>query len=434
MVTNATVRLWGNTLGYLYLDEQNKRINFQYSDEFGSTGYEVSPILYPFEKGHIYSRLIPRQGEEDCFKGLPEFIADILPDKWGTALVNRWLAENGRDKDSINTIERLLYMGNRGMGALEFITDLRPELSTSIAISELDGLVKIAAEIIENRGRVNTNIKEQDEALKTIISIGSSAGGSRAKAVVSYNRDTGEILSGQVDAPEGFEHYLIKLDGVTNGILGDPGYWGILEYSYYKLALACKINMMECMILKDRERRHFLTKRYDRKGNKKIHKVSLCGIAGMDFNRAGWYSYEQMFSVMRQIGLDKTDAVESFRRMVFNVVGRNQDDHTKNVEFLMNNQGQWSLAPAFDMTYSYAPENRWLAHHQMTINGKKDNFIKEDLLKIAKDIGIKNAEDIIAEIVECFENFEDYMEPGIPEEKISAMKKTLRTDILTRNR
>lgn len=429
MVNIATVKLWGKNLGALYLDERNNLITFQYYDDFGNTGYDVSPIMYPFEKGRIFTKYIPRS-ENDTFKGLPEFIADILPDKWGTALMDSWLAQNGRDNGSCNVIERLLYMGDRGMGALEFVTDMRPELSRSIKITELDGLIKIAAEILQQRTGVVTNLDKEDEALKTIISIGTSAGGSRAKAVVAYNKDTGEIRSGQVPAPEGFEHYLLKLDGVTNAMLGDPQHFTSIEYSYYKLAKACHINMMDSYLLPDRDRRHFLTKRYDRIGNSKLHKVSLCGLTGMDFNMPGAFSYEQMFSAMRTLGLKHSDAEQAFRRMVFNVVGRNQDDHTKNVEFLMNEQGEWSLAPAFDMTYAFRPSSEWTAHHQMTINGKNDNFTLDDLLKVAEAIRVRNGKEIIDEIQTVFMNFEDYMENDISEAMVEEMKRNLVLNIL----
>lgn len=429
MVNSATVKLWGRNLGALFLDERNNLISFQYYDDFSNTGYDVSPILYPFEKGRIFTKQIPRS-ENDTFKGLPEFIADILPDKWGTALMDNWLARNGRDSNSCNVLERLLYMGDRGMGALEFVTDLRPELSSPIRITELDGLVKIAAEILQQRKGVVTNLGREDDALKTIISIGTSAGGSRAKAIVAYNKETGEIRSGQVPAPEGFEHCLLKLDDVTNTILGDPQHFTSIEYSYYKLARACRINMMGSLLLPDRGRRHFLTRRYDRAGNRKLHKVSLCGLAGMDFNMPGAFSYEQMFSVMRALGLKHSEAEQAFRRMVFNVIGRNQDDHTKNVEFLMNEQGEWSLAPAFDLTYSFNPSSKWTAHHQMAINGKTDNFTLDDLLTVAESIKVKNGKEIIDEVQTIFTNFEDYMEKDISGAMVEEMKRNLVLNIL----
>lgn len=428
MINNAIVKLWGENLGALFLDESTRTISFQYFPEFEKTGYEVSPLKHPFDKKKIFRERIPR--EPDTFNGLPGFIADVLPDKWGTALMDRWLAENGRAPGSYNVIERLLYMGSRGMGALEFVPEIKTDLSKSIAINEIEGLVKAAADIISSRTNVSTNLKLEDEALKTIISIGTSAGGARAKAVVAYNEKTREIRSGQVDAPDGFEHYLLKLDGVTNRILGDPEHYGSIEYSYYKIAKACDIDMTTSMLLPDRNRRHFLTKRFDRVKNDKIHKVSLCGINHMDFNFPGYYSYEQMFSVMRDLGLKHDEIVEGFKRMVFNVIGRNQDDHTKNVEFLMGRDGIWTLAPAFDMTYSFRKDSEWVSKHQMTINGKSDNFVLDDLLKVASDNKIKNAKDIIAHIKEQFLHFEEYMESDIPRERIEAMKATLRTSIL----
>lgn len=427
MIDNATVKLWGNNLGALYLNESERTISFQYFDNFEKTGYQVSPIKYPYEKKRVFQQRIPR--DPNAFNGLPGFIADVLPDKWGTALMDRWLAENGRDPGTCNVIERLLYMGSRGMGALEFVPEIRTDLSKSIAIKEIEGLVKAAADILSDRAHVSTNLEMEDEALKTIISIGTSAGGARAKAVIAYNDETGEIRSGQVDAPEGFEHFLLKLDGVTNSILGDPEHFGSIEYSYYRIANDCDIDMMPSQLLPDRNRKHFLTKRYDRIKNRKIHKVSLCGINHMDYNLAGYFSYEQMFSVMRDLGLKHDDLVQGFKRMVFNVIGRNQDDHTKNVEFLMDEDGNWRLAPAFDMTYAFKTDSPWVSKHQMTINGKNDNFVLDDLLKIANENRIKNATDIVEGIRDRFLHFEDYMDPDIPEERIQSMKATLRTSI-----
>lgn len=424
MVNNAIVKIWDQEAGALLLDENSGNISFEYFPEFEKRGYELSPIWLPFVKGKVYS--YPELRDNETYHGLPGFIADMLPDQWGTALMERWLAENGRPSGSYNIIERLLYMGKRGMGALEFYPETRNDLSNSIEIKELSSLVRVAREIISSRNTVKIKFDDNSKsAIKAIISIGTSAGGSRAKAVVAYNKKTKEIRSGQVDAPEGFEHYLIKLDGVTNKILGDPQYFGCIEYSYYSIAKACGIDMTESFLLPDHKHRHFMTKRYDRTGNHKVHKVSLCGINNLDFNMPGAYSYEQLFEVMRMLRLPKSDAEQSYRRMVFNVIGRNQDDHTKNFDFLMDTDGIWKLSPAFDMTYSYKKQGRWTSRHQMTINGKDEDFTREDLLKIAKDINLKNGNEIINQIKEIFKHFEEYMHPDIPDKMVSEMKSNL---------
>lgn len=428
MVTTAEVRIWGDTVGYLSQNPQTGDVSFEYAPSFGRKGYELSPLLQPYRRDVIYS--YPELNGNDTFKGLPGFIADALPDKWGTLLINRWLVENGREKDSYNTIERLLYQGTRSIGALEFSPVLHKDLERQMRISEVDGLVKVAREVLSVHGELNTNMDRGAEALKAIVSIGTSAGGARAKAVVAYNEDTHEIVSGQVAAPEGFTHYLLKLDGVTNRILGDPQYYGCIEYAYYKMARQCGIDMMDSFLLADGRRKHFMTKRFDRiGGSHKLHMVSLCGMNHMDFNRAGAYSYEELFSVMRRLGLPRRDAEQAFRRMVFNVVGRNHDDHTKNFAFLMDTDGIWRLSPAFDMTYAYNRNGGYTSHHQMTINGKDDYFDRHDLMMIAGDIHLRNAEDIIDGTVQVFRDIEDFIDTDVPRDKVARIKDNLVLDI-----
>lgn len=428
MVTTAEVRIWGETVGYLSQNPQTGDVAFEYDPSFGRKGYELSPILQPYMEGRIYS--YPELNGSEAFRGLPGFIADALPDKWGTLLVNRWLMENGREKDSYNTIERLLYQGTRSMGALEFSPVLHKDLEQSMKIAEVDGLVKAARNILSVRGELNTNIDKGIEALEAIVSIGTSAGGARAKAVVAYNEDTHEIVSGQVSAPEGFTHYLLKLDGVTNKVLGDPQYYGCIEYAYYKMARQCGIDMTDSFLLPDGKRKHFMTRRFDRTGGShKLHMVSLCGMSHLDFNRAGAYSYEELFSVMRSLGLPKHDAEQVFRRMVFNVVGRNHDDHTKNFAFIMDTDGVWKLSPAFDMTYAYNVNGGYTSHHQMTINGKDDDFSRDDLMKMAESINLKNAENIIDETRRVFLGIEDFIDNDVPREKVMKIKENLVLDI-----
>lgn len=422
MVNYANIKLWGLHVGSVAMDDNTGVANFEYSPEFIHSGYELSPIFMPLQAGKVYS--FPALNHE-TYKGLPGFLADSLPDKFGNDLINQWLVRNGRPKDSYNSVERLLYQGRRAMGALEFEPQTRPDLSASVAI-ELTDLVNTAIAILDERSSLNTNLNESSEAIKSILRVGASAGGSRAKAVVAYNKATGEIRSGQTAAPDGFEHYLLKLDGVTNGILGDPAHFGSIEYSFYKMAIDCGIIMNECNLYNEGARRHFMTKRFDRKGGDgKIHMTSLCGIAHMDFNAPGSYSYEQMFDIMRRLHLPYYDAEQAYRRMVFNVAGRNQDDHTKNVSFLMDTDGVWKLAPAYDMVYAYNPAGGYTAHHQMTINGKRDNITRDDLLTVARNANIKKAENIINETIAVMSNIDNYMESDIPEEMVDEIKNNL---------
>lgn len=426
MVNYANVSIWGTQVGSLFLDENTGVISFEYTPEFVRSGLELSPIFAPLRAGRVYSFAeLPYQ----TFKGLPGFLADSLPDKFGDDLINQWLTREGRAIGSYNAVERLLYQGSRAMGALTFEPAMRTELNQSVQI-ELEGLIEAALSVLNNREMLNTNLNDGEDALKTILRVGTSAGGSRAKAVVAYNKDTGEIKSGQVDAPEGFEHYLLKLDGVTNGSLGDPMFYGCIEYSYYRMALDCGIQMTDSFLLNDGKRRHFMTKRFDREGgSKRLHMVTLCGMNHMDFNVPGAYSYEQLFAVMRLLHLSRSEAEQAFRRMVFNIIGRNQDDHTKNFSFLMDTDGQWRLSPAYDMVYNYNRNGSYTNLHQMSVNGKRDAFSRADLLSIAENIHLNNANSIIDGTIEVFSKMKHYMEADIPEEKIDNMYANLRLNL-----
>ena len=425
MVDYANITLWNKTVGSIYRNPETGVISFEYEPEFVRSGYNISPIYLPLIEGRVYS--FPELNYE-TFKGLPGFLADSLPDKFGNDLINQWLIQEGRPRDSYNPVERLLYQGTRAMGALEFEPARRADLNHSLII-ELEGLVNAAIQVLNERKDVSANITHTDDALRTILHVGTSAGGARAKAVIAYNQTTGEIRSGQVDAPEGFEHYLLKLDGVTNGSLGDPTHYGSIEYSYYQMALACGIEMMESRLLTDGKRKHFMTKRFDRtKGNHRIHMATLCGLAHMDFNIPGAYSYEQLFNTMRELHLTHKEAEQVFRRMVFNIVGRNQDDHTKNFSFLMDTDGQWRLAPAYDMVYSYNKTGSYTNLHQMSINGKRDNFSTEDLLSIANNIHLKDGKSIILEISDIFRHIDEYLESDIPQSMVDKIKSNLCTN------
>ena len=396
MVDYANIKLWDEVVGVVFWDAARQAANFEYTPKFIQSGLEVSPLQMPLEAGRVYS--FPELNFE-TFKGLPGMLADSLPDNFGNALINRWLAEQGRSPESYNPIERLLYQGKRSMGALEF-EPAEKIISNSSSKIELEGLVETARLALGSKENLNAHLPGKDSDLLQIMKVGTSAGGARAKAVIAYNEKTNEVRSGQLNAPEDFTHWLIKLDGVTNNELGDPKHYGRIEYAYYKMAIACGIEMMNCRLLEENGRAHFMTKRFDRvNGKEKIHMQTLCGLAHFDFNMPGAYSYEQLFQVMRTLHLPYKDAEQVYRRMVFNIVARNQDDHTKNFAFLMDKEGKWSLSPAYDMAYAYNPQGNFTDLHQMSVNGKRDNFTKDDLLKIASSMNIKKPVEIIEEVV-----------------------------------
>lgn len=419
MVDYANVMLWGKLVGVVYWDAVRQTANFEYTSRFVQSGLDVSPLRMPLETNRIYA--FPGLNFE-TFKGLPGMLADSLPDNFGNALINRWLAEQGRDPGSYNPIERLLYQGRRSMGALEFepAEKIMSNVSTKI---ELEGLVEAARKALNNKEKLDARFRGKDSDLLQIMKVGTSAGGARAKAVIAYNEETQEVKSGQLNAPEGFFHWLIKLDGVTNNELGDPKHYGRIEYAYYKMAVSCGIEMTECRLLEENNRAHFMTKRFDRVGAKeKIHMQTLCGLAHFDFNMPGFYSYEQLFQTMRTLRLPYRDAEQIFRRMIFNIVARNQDDHTKNFSFLMNKEGKWRLSPAYDMAYSYNPQGDFTSLHQMSVNGKRDNFTKEDLLKIAQSMNIKKPDEIIEEVVSSVSQWNKISkECGIPEKQTKSI-------------
>lgn len=406
MVTHAKVLLWGKVVGLVVWDDQLHTATFQFDRSFTRSGLDVAPVMMPLAKA--------RGGEEvfsfgnlrdETFKGLPGLLADCLPDRFGDTLLNAWLRGQKRDAGSSNPVEKLCYLGHRGMGALEFEPS-HGELEASSEALQIDELVRVAHDVMTQKEAFKTSRKKgEQEALLDIIQVGTSAGGARAKAIVAYNAKTGEVRSGQIDGLEGFTYCLIKFDGVTNTALGDPKGHGRIEYAYHLLALASGISMMPSTLLEEHGRAHFLTQRFDRVQHAKtgeqvrLHMATLCGLGHLDFNDPLRYSYEDAFAMMRLLGLPYPDAVEMFRRMCFNVVARNLDDHTKNTSFLMDPQGTWHLSPAYDITFAYDPKNVWLKQHQMSINGKRLDITRADLLAVAKEMNIKKADEIINEVI-----------------------------------
>ena len=397
MVDVAMASMFGIPVGTFRWDERYGIVLFEYDKSFIGRGIEPSPLMMPVHEGRIYSFA---GLDKETFKGLPGMLADSLPDTYGRALFDRWLALTGRT--SSNPIETLCFLGKRCMGALEFEPAMDVSYDTNAKI-EIDSLVDVAKEALSDKNSFDTNLKDdKKQAIAEILRLGTSAGGQRAKAIIAYNKDTGEVRSGQVDAPKGFDYYLIKLDGVSaKAGFKETENYGRLEYSFYKLAKACGIDMTECSLIEENGRAHFLTKRFDRDNGKKVHMQTLCGIAHYDYRLHRAYSYEQAFNVMRALRLPYSEAKEMFRRMVFNVVVRNQDDHTKNISFLMDDRGRWRLSPAYDMGYAYNPNGGWTATHQMSVNGKFDEISRQDLLSFALQNNIKDAHLLIDEICEA---------------------------------
>ena len=367
------------------------------------------------------------------FLGLPGLLADSLPDKFGNALIDAWLASQGRQPGSFNAVERLCYTGERGMGALEFAPAIGPKAKQTTHI-EVSRLVELASEVLTHRNDLQASfaVEGREEALRDILRVGTSAGGARAKAVIAWNPETNEVRSGQVQAGKGFEYWLLKFDGVSGNKdkeLEDPKGFGLIEYAYSLMALDCGIEISECRLFKENGRSHFMTRRFDRLATgEKLHMQSLCALAHYDFNMAGAYSYEQALLVMRQLQLPMQAIEQLFRRMAFNIVARNQDDHVKNIAFLMNKAGEWSLSPAFDITYSFNPSGEWTASHQMTMNGKRDHFTLEDFIACARTASMKRgrAAKILAEVQATVAQWPSFAETaGVPEGVREKIQRTL---------
>jgi len=429
-MVNASVNIWNQFIGALYWDETTETGSFEFDESFIKKGLDLSPIRMPLEELQRGNRIFSFSGlSKQTYHGLPGLLADSLPDKFGNELINAWLARQGRTPESMNPLERLCYIGKRGMGALEFEPASSGATDTAITI-EIDELVRLAKDAINQKKGLAANMDDKD-GLINIIRVGTSAGGARAKAVIAYNEKTEEVRSGQLDVPSGFTHWLIKLDGVTNDKLGDPEGYGRIEFAYYKMAIACGIDMMESKLKEEHGRAHFMTKRFDRvSGNEKLHMQTLCGMAHYDYNQPTTYSYEQAFQVMRDLRLDHADAEQLFRRMVFNVISRNNDDHTKNVSFLMDSSGNWKLSPAYDVTYAFDPSNIWLAQHNLSVNGKRKDISKDDILAIAKEISVKRGKDIIKEIAGIVEKWPVFAnEAGIPAKQTESLGNTHLTRI-----
>lgn len=395
-MTDATIRLWGRDIGAVtWLEDEGYGV-FQYTPEFAVSAREVAPLVMPLTEAPYAFPELPRP----AFKGLPGLLADSLPDKYGNALINEWLARQNRTAASFNPVERLCYIGERGMGALEFHPTQGQTTRRSRRL-DIAKLVDLASQVLSMRKDMHGALGGEDDqaTLEEILRVGTSAGGARAKAVLAWNPDTGEFRSGQVSADDGFGYWLMKFDGVSNNRdkeLADPQGFGMIEYAFSLMARDAGIDMSECRLHREGGRSHFMTRRFDRTSTgRKVHMQSLAALRHYDFNAAGAYSYEQAIETIRLLDLDAVDLEQQFRRAVFNIFIRNQDDHVKNIAFLMDRSGAWRLSPAFDVAYAWNPSGDWTNAHQMSLNGKRDDFALEDLVDFGAHCGFKRRKSLI---------------------------------------
>lgn len=424
MVTVAKVILFGVPIGTLLWNENRSIARFEYMPEFASGLLEPSPLMMPLRQGRVYS--FPELASS-TYRGLPGMFADSLPDTYGRALFEKWLALTGRS--SSNPVETLCFLGKRCMGALEYEPAIGPYADSDLKF-EIDSLVDAAKEALSGKEDFYTNLDDDKKAaIADILRLGTSAGGQRAKALIAYNKTTGEVRSGQVETPAGFDYYLLKLDGVSAAAgFKETDNFGRLEYSFYLLAKECGVDMTESSLLEENGRAHFMTKRFDRENGRKVHMQTLCGIAHYDFGLRRAYSYEQVFGVMRRLHMTYSEASQMFRRIVFNVVIRNQDDHTKNISFLMRENGKWKLSPAYDVGYAYNPSGTWISTHQMSVNGKFDNIGRRDLLELASSNNVKDAAEIIDSIRDAAGKWPEIaLNCGVPSETVKMISRNIGT-------
>lgn len=398
----VNVKLWGKKVGSLYWEKETGCALFDYERSFIRSGLDISPIVMPI--GQYKNR--PYQFFENrtsCFKGLPGLFADSLPDAFGNQIINEWFASKGLAGEEVTPLDRLCYVGRRAMGALEFEPCSPIEGIEESSIVHLKELTELAKSVFTDRNSFQAQLHQEEKKILDILKVGTSAGGAKPKAIIAYNNTTGEVRSGQVKAPEGFGYWLLKFDGGVytehTQITDNPQGIGNIEYAYYHIAKAAGIEMMESRLLPEKDSYHFMTRRFDRtETGEKIHVQTLAGLAHYDRDQR--HSYEELFRIMRSMNLPYPQQEELFRRMVFNVMARNHDDHTKNFSFLMDKKGKWSLGPAYDLCYSYTPGGKWTNQHQLSLNGKQSGFVMEDLLYVGERMGIRNRKSIIGEVQE----------------------------------
>jgi serine/threonine-protein kinase HipA len=433
MNNSARVNLWGNQIGAVTWDDSRDVGIFQYTPDFAASGIEIAPLMMPLSGDPYEFPGLPFK----AFRGLPGLLADSLPDKFGNSLIDAWQAARGRAPDQFNPVERLCYIGNRGMGALEFEPAIFHPDSRSEKIDVAE-LLELANEAVNQRKKLIGRLSGEDDrkAIEDILRVGTSAGGARAKAILAWNPKTNEFQSGQFECPDGFEYWILKFDGISNNRdkeLADPKGYGKIEYAYSLLATQAGIVMTPCRLHHEGGRSHFMTRRFDREGCEKIHMQSLGAIAHVDYNQPAAYSYEQAIQTMKRMRLPPEDWQQQVLRAMFNVIGRNQDDHVKNIAFLMDKRGAWRLSPAFDVSYAYNPGGDWTGRHQMSLNGKRDEFSCDDLITLAKVAGIKTnrARELLDRVMEAFKQWPQVAaEVGVAPKQIRQIQAAQRLSLI----
>ncbi len=432
-MTDANVMLWGRRIGAVSWDQTRALAVFQYDPAFVGAGIEVAPLTMPVRRTPYEFPALNRE----TFKGLPGMLADALPDRFGNRLIDAWLAETGKRPEDFNPVDRLCYIGRRGIGALEFGPAIRRP--TRAKRLEVARLVELANRVLDERANLAGRLDGDNDAdsLEDILSVGTSAGGARAKAVLAWNPTTGEFRSGQLDAAQGFEHWLLKFDGIANNKdkeLNDPMGFGKIEFAYAGMARAAGISMSECRLHHEGGRSHFMTKRFDRDDDgRKLHLQSLGAMRHFDFNDPSAYSYEQAIMTIRQLKLGMVAVEEQVRRALFNVMARNQDDHVKNIAFLMDRSGQWALSPAYDLAYAYNPSGQWTRDHQMSLAGRRNGFERDDLLQFAASAGLKRrkALDILEAVSASVRDWAKHAEAaGVAPGDTERIEKTFRSNLM----
>jgi serine/threonine-protein kinase HipA len=427
MVNVAYIKIWNELIGAIAYDATTGISSFEFDPTFLKHNWDLSPIKMPLLNSNKQIFSFPELRNSQTFRGLPGLLADILPDRYGNTLINTWLSKQGRPTNSLNPVETLCFIGSRGIGAIEIEPAFPKDIQKASKL-EISSLIEISEQILSGRKNFSANLTENEEkALIDILKIGTSAGGARAKAIISFDPESNEIRSGQADVPKGFSQWLIKFDRVTDQQFGVSSGYGRVEMAYYYMAIDADIEMNECYLLEENNRAHFMTKRFDRSpNNEKVHMQSFCALQHYDFNEVGMYSYEQLFETMRLLGLPYPQAEQIYRRMVFNVMARNCDDHTKNFAFLMDKAGKWRISPAYDICHAYRPGSEWVSKHALSINGKRSEFDKSDLLNVAQQMNIKKARQIIEQIADTVSNWGFYADKvNVDKPLKNAISKTL---------
>ncbi|MDX2025258.1 type II toxin-antitoxin system HipA family toxin [Microcella sp.] len=409
---------WGKPVGALAPD--GRAIVFEYEPSWRRTGVELAPVTMPLRQ-RVSTFVFPALNPE-TFHGLPPMLADSVPDRFGNGIIDNVLAREGVLPGDVTALDRLAYVGRRGMGALTFEPDTaRHDSPTSI---ELNHLVEAARAAL--RGDLSADAVATD-SLNELIQVGTSAGGARAKAVIAYNPSTDELRAGGVDAPGGFEQWLLKFDGVgPDHQLGTAQHYGRTEYAYYLMATDAGITMSPSRLLEEGGRAHFMTRRFNRPGanGAKLHLQSLCAISALDFNAVATHDYASLFTAAEKLAIDARE--EIFRRMVFNVLASNNDDHTKNHAFLMAEDGTWSLSPAYDVTFAYNPQSEWTQQHLMSVNGRFSGITAADLHAVGEQFRVPGYRGIIRDVEDAITRWPVHArEAGVPGARIDEVSTRL---------